>query len=159
MRIYSALSLIEPWATLMAIGAKRVETRSWATAYRGPFAIHASRKLDKDICREEPFATVLRLHFGTWNFLDRFRLGEIVGVAELLHCETVESLAPHQSSNEIAFGNYDQDCGRFGFVTDYATLLPTPIPARGMLNFWPLKRELQDEIARQLPNAGFTEPT
>ena len=37
------LTLWEPWATLMAIGAKRIETRSWATRYRGPLAIHAAR--------------------------------------------------------------------------------------------------------------------
>lgn len=36
------LSLWEPWATLMAIGAKRIETRSWSTPYRGWLAIHAS---------------------------------------------------------------------------------------------------------------------
>ena len=30
-----ALSLTQPWATLVAMGAKRIETRSWATSYRG----------------------------------------------------------------------------------------------------------------------------
>ena len=37
-----AISLLQPWATLVSIGAKRVETRSWRTDYRGPIAIHAS---------------------------------------------------------------------------------------------------------------------
>ena len=36
-----ALSLRQPWATLVAIGAKQIETRSWSTAYRGTIAIHA----------------------------------------------------------------------------------------------------------------------
>lgn len=36
------LSLTEPWATLVAIGAKKIETRSWGTDYRGPIVIHAS---------------------------------------------------------------------------------------------------------------------
>lgn len=40
-----ALTVTEPWATLIAIGAKRIETRSWPTDYRGPVAIHASKKL------------------------------------------------------------------------------------------------------------------
>ena len=35
------ISLWEPWATLMAIGAKRIETRSWRTPYRGWLAIQA----------------------------------------------------------------------------------------------------------------------
>jgi len=30
------LSIIQPYATLIAIGAKRIETRSWSTPYRGP---------------------------------------------------------------------------------------------------------------------------
>lgn len=38
-----ALSLWQPWATLIAIGAKRYETRSWATTYRGPLVICASK--------------------------------------------------------------------------------------------------------------------
>lgn len=37
-----ALTLHEPWATLVALGVKTIETRSWSTAYRGPLAIHAA---------------------------------------------------------------------------------------------------------------------
>lgn len=37
------ISLHEPWATLMALCYKRVETRDWVTHYRGPLAIHASK--------------------------------------------------------------------------------------------------------------------
>lgn len=36
-----ALTLHQPWATAVALGVKTVETRSWATSYRGPLAIHA----------------------------------------------------------------------------------------------------------------------
>ncbi len=36
-----ALTLWQPWASLIAIGAKTIETRSWSTAYRGPLLIHA----------------------------------------------------------------------------------------------------------------------
>ena len=38
-----ALSLTEPWATLVAIEAKRIETRSWQTGYRGELLIHAAK--------------------------------------------------------------------------------------------------------------------
>lgn len=40
-----ALTLRQPWASLVAIGVKQVETRSWTTAYRGPLAIHSSKRL------------------------------------------------------------------------------------------------------------------
>jgi hypothetical protein len=37
-----ALTLTEPYASLVARGVKRIETRSWSTSYRGPIAIHAA---------------------------------------------------------------------------------------------------------------------
>jgi len=42
-----ALTLTQPWASLVAIGAKRIETRSWPTNYRGPLAIHAAKGFPK----------------------------------------------------------------------------------------------------------------
>ena len=47
-----ALSLWQPWASLIAAGVKKVETRHWPTAYRGPIAIHAAKRLESD-CGEE----------------------------------------------------------------------------------------------------------
>lgn len=38
-----ALTLHQPWASLIATGAKTLETRSWPTRYRGPLAIHAAK--------------------------------------------------------------------------------------------------------------------
>jgi len=42
------LSLWQPWATAIAVGSKRIETRGWATSYRGPLLIHAAKRLVKD---------------------------------------------------------------------------------------------------------------
>jgi hypothetical protein len=39
-----ALTLHQPWASLVAAGVKMIETRSWSTRYRGPLAIHAGAK-------------------------------------------------------------------------------------------------------------------
>ena len=39
-----ALTLRQPWASLVALGVKTIETRSWSTEYRGPLAIHAGMK-------------------------------------------------------------------------------------------------------------------
>lgn len=38
-----ALTVRQPWASLVALGVKTVETRSWQTKYRGPLAIHAGK--------------------------------------------------------------------------------------------------------------------
>lgn len=39
-----ALSLHQPYASLIVLGAKHIETRSWTTRYRGELAIHAAVK-------------------------------------------------------------------------------------------------------------------
>ena len=41
------LTLLQPWAMLVALEAKRIETRSWGTWYRGPLAIHADKRMPK----------------------------------------------------------------------------------------------------------------
>lgn len=37
-----AITIWQPWASLIALGVKTIETRSWSTDYRGPLAIHAA---------------------------------------------------------------------------------------------------------------------
>src|ERR1700722_19135273 len=57
-----ALTLTQPWATLVSIGAKRVETRSFRVSYRGSLAIHAAKGFPKwaqETCYEQPFLRVL----------------------------------------------------------------------------------------------------
>src|SRR5690554_6301238 len=39
-----ALSIKQPWASLIAYGIKDVENRTWKTSYRGRIYIHASGK-------------------------------------------------------------------------------------------------------------------
>lgn len=36
------LTIRQPWATLIMLGIKQLETRSWRTHYRGELVIHAS---------------------------------------------------------------------------------------------------------------------
>lgn len=36
------ISIMQPWATLIVLGHKKIETRSWNTKYRGEILIHAS---------------------------------------------------------------------------------------------------------------------
>ena len=43
-----ALSIQQPWAWMILYGTKRVENRTWATSFRGPFLIHAGLKADRE---------------------------------------------------------------------------------------------------------------
>lgn len=44
--ILPALSVRQPWASMIADGDKTIETRTWATQWRGPILIVASQKPD-----------------------------------------------------------------------------------------------------------------
>ena len=61
-RITHALSLTQPYASLVTAGEKVFETRSWKTARRGFIAIHASAAFpneSRQLCFKEPFASSL----------------------------------------------------------------------------------------------------
>lgn len=49
-----ALTIRQPWASLIAAGVKTIETRSWSTKYRGPLAIHAGKSPRSWIEMDEP---------------------------------------------------------------------------------------------------------
>lgn len=80
-----AISIRQPWASLIVNGVKSVEVRRWQTARRGRVLIHASRLADE---RPEVWARVptrCRECAG--------RRGGIVGVADLTDCVTYRSPA------------------------------------------------------------------
>jgi hypothetical protein len=129
-----ALSLTQPWATLVLLGVKRYETRSWQTAYRGPLAIHAARTFPqaaRTLCRLEPFPSALAaagIHH--WTQLPR---GAVIGVVELCGCVPVELLPP-LSPEEEAFGDYRP--GRWAWELAIPTPLAAPLPCRGRLGLF-----------------------
>lgn len=42
-----ALSIMQPWASLIIGYGKSIENRTWATQHRGPLLIHAGKKIDR----------------------------------------------------------------------------------------------------------------
>ena len=42
-----AITIKQPWATLIAEGLKEYEFRTWSTKYRGDILIHAGKTIDK----------------------------------------------------------------------------------------------------------------
>jgi activating signal cointegrator 1 len=163
------ITLTQPWATLVAIGAKRIETRSWATRYRGPLAIHAAKgygkggmRTHKELCGTEPFCSVLNAALERW-YSDRrdlrdmvehpfMPLGAIVAVCELVDCVSTGlyssvqhggetwQVPPGNMSREYSFGDYS--AGRFAWLLADIRSLPEPIPARGALGLWNYDEEL-----------------
>ncbi len=57
--IYSAISLRQPWANLIARGEKTIETRTWARDHRGDLVICSSLKGDPGFEKMEPAGMAL----------------------------------------------------------------------------------------------------
>ena len=89
-----ALSLTQPWATLVASGRKQVETRSWTTSYRGPLLIHAAKGFPV-YARE--FALIV---YGNPAVLPYLPLGAIVARAYLLDVRRTESMLTRITAKE-----------------------------------------------------------
>ena len=126
-----ALSLTQPWATLVATGAKRIETRSWSTKYTGRIAIHASKgfpRWAKETCFEEPFISLLGPHR---ELLPR---GAVIATATLMGCRRTEDVAHQLDKQELALGDYSE--GRFAWFLGDVEPIVIPIPARGALGLW-----------------------
>lgn len=139
--VHVALSLTQPWATLMALDAKRVETRGWRTGHRGWLGIHASKGFPvacRDLCQEDPFATALhRAGFLDWKDLP---IGGLLGVTNLIECARTEHARDHIGQIERAFGDYSD--GRFAWSTYGFRRLRQAIPMKGALSLWKMPRPI-----------------
>ncbi|WP_379127974.1 ASCH domain-containing protein [Paenibacillus sp. sgz500958] len=140
------LTIRQPWATLVALGEKEFETRSWKTGYRGELAIHAGKTIDKAACLEEPFRSVLARHGYT---ADNLPTGSIIAAGNLTECYEAAQLAEREggiSDNEVVFGDFSE--GRYAWKLESMTPLVHPIPAKGRLGFWeyPVLKEVAEEF-------------
>ncbi len=149
------LSLWQPWASLMAFGAKRIETRSWAKNYRGLVAIHAARKWDQGLrntCWSEPFRDAL---FGDDKFAKTVDLprGCFVALGRLHRILSTTEYAPaipSMDTDEYWFGDYSP--GRFMWVFDEIWKLREPVYSAGHQGLWKLDDNVADVVMAMLPD-------
>jgi len=147
-----ALTLTQPWATLVAIGAKRIETRSWGTAYRGPLAIHAAKGFPR-WARDFSFSPVCydvakKLGDGTW--FPVYPLGAVIATCTLLDCVRMGEFRFGPEGCHISLGKYtemlaerpqeldfgDYSIGRFAWILGSVTCFEKPVEAKGALGLW-----------------------
>lgn len=149
-----AITIIQPWSTLIALGEKRFETRSWVTSYRGPLAIHAAKKVDREACEREPIKSTLAKHGYT---ADNLPIGAVLAVVNLTECCRVERLGDWgadkqpvklhypkgkvliwagalKNNKEFFFGDYSD--GRYTWELTDVRRLPEPITAKGQQGLW-----------------------
>lgn len=146
-----ALSLTQPWASLVSIGRKSVETRSWGTSYRGLLAIHAAKTFPRDYrelvmrepCRSALEAGGIPVPYGTAEIAgDLLPRGAVVAVVRLTACRRTSGISTrvptpwvqNLSVQEHDFGDYGPS--RYGWFLELVERLPEPIPAKGALGLW-----------------------
>lgn len=162
------LTLWQPWASLVAEGLKRYETRSWPTDYRGLIAIHAAKR---PIVKEEKLAILYACGGGgkgytneQFNALKRvlnsdLPLGEIVAIVENTSC--LKMVFSGAQSDQIAIWDQtiieravgDWHPGRFAFQLENILKLPKPFPFTGSQG---LRRLDEATIAQINSICGFT---
>lgn len=137
-----ALTIWQPWASLLACGAKQFETRSWATSYRGPIAIHAAKKDVSDVLRILPAPLALKMKKAVGAEWKELPTGAVIATAELVN---VWSIAYHPGTYIPQLGDYlvpgkerdfgDWTLGRYAWEFSDMKLI-TPVPAKGKQGLW-----------------------
>lgn len=152
------LSLLQPWASLIAAGAKTIETRSWGTSYRGQVAIHASRRFTREqwtLCLEREFSEALDLHFPSpHQDTHGLPVGCVVAVARVQWTERTDLFDTliddliQRAEKERAFGDYSD--GRWAWFLADVRPLPEPIPCKGALGLWAVPAAGREQIEAAL---------
>ena len=141
------LTLTQPWATLIALGAKKIETRSWKTNYRGLVAIHAGKgftQREREAISWGPTSSALaECSITRCGVLP---LGQIVAIARLHSClPTSETLVvPDKDTREFQLGDYSP--GRYMWLFKDLVTLPTPIPYKGSQGLGRVHQPVLDDL-------------
>ncbi len=143
MRI-KAITLWQPWASLMALGYKTIETRSWSPSYTGLLAIHAAKK--KGDASQQFIYEKCVLELGIP--LRALPYGAIVAVVNLR--EVILTGNVHDWENypdyERVFGDFTP--GRWAWKTKLILSFHKPYPVAGKQSLW--NWEVPKEIEQML---------
>lgn len=145
-----AITIRQPYASLIVYKEKEFETRSWRTQYRGPIAIHAAAKHDDD-------AKIFSIDAKIIENYDEMPLGKIIAIAKLVDCHKIvryggrglDSESPGwldtergiyiPSSKELMLGDWTP--GRYAWEFSSIKVI-SPIFAKGKQRLWDWKEEL-----------------
>lgn len=135
-----AISLLQPWASLIALGGKSIETRGWSTLYKGRLAIHASQRFPREcreLCDDDAFAAVID-PTGTLDPTRRgahLPRGAVIATARMVGCIRTERFRERADyERERPFGNYAD--GRWAWLLVDVVPFWVPVPAKGALSLW-----------------------
>lgn len=126
------ITLHQPWASLVALGLKRYETRHWSADYRGKLLIHAAKRSVNGGGLRVWLDAHRLANIEPTKYQD-LPLGSIVAIADLTKCLKMWQLQNlhgicinDQTELERLLGLWEP--GRFAFRLDNVRPLPKPIP-------------------------------
>jgi hypothetical protein len=131
-----ALTVYQPWATLIARGIKHCESRSWQTHHRGLVLIHAAKTRhawQRDMGKAPLFNRLFRDIEGV--NADNLPIGAFVGMVNLHTCKRITQhydVPPGQTERDLG----DYRIGRYVWYLNQALAFHEPIPARGKQGLW-----------------------
>lgn len=122
--VMKALTVRQPWASLIIKGGKDVENRSRRTHYRGRIAVHVSLKLSRSWGVKHP-QTLDRVLMSAAEqaWVENHDAGHIIGTVELVNC-----VNDHPSP--WAFEDH------WHWVLANPEPFDIPVPAKGKLGLW-----------------------
>ena len=133
-----AISLWQPWASLIAIGAKKYETRSWATSYRGPLLICAAKgglpiiEVRAFLMRPEFYSALSQIipKRGGIEVYPYLPFGQAVAIVDLTDCIRTELFKRGHPVflRENIFGDFSS--GRYAWKLENVRAVE-PFPVRG----------------------------
>lgn len=129
-----AITVWQPWASLLMMGVKADETRSWPTYYRGHVVIHAAKKPVADVLSSLPEETVaeIRRHIPHPEALP---VGAALGICELTACRQIDdSFREMRAPEQLLLGNYTD--GAYAWEMVPLLELSEPAPCRGAQGLW-----------------------
>lgn len=113
-----AITLWQPWASLIADGRKTIETRPRPWNHHGWVAIHAGKHVDPEACARFGYDP------------DTIVSGAVVAIVNMLGC--IKFPDPRWPPDE--YGNFAP--GRYGYLLDSIRKLVVPVSARGSQGIW-----------------------
>lgn len=122
-----AITIKQPFASLIAAGLKEYEFRTWKTAYRGGLLIHAGKTVDKEAMKK----------FEKLGL--SYPLGCIIAKASLTDCVKVtdDVRAELRRKNALVYSGTTENLqwDGYGFKLENIQRMD-PVPASGMLGLW-----------------------
>ena len=129
-----ALSIRQPWASLILKAGKDIENRCWPTKFRGRMLIHAAKGMTRDEYESGIDALIMVGVQRVLPALTALERGGIVGSVEIVDCV--------QRSDSPWF------VGRYGFVLRDPRPLPFT-PWKGKLGFFDVPESALNQPAAQ----------